>query len=121
MSRLARVITAKRTGEIRAAKETPLFSLMAVSEQWTPESATLRYESRYRIGVTLECCAFVVDGAPMIPTMNRANRAIIEAVFGEFSEHLIAIRVAIMDHDLHTAHARLSDLEREMFSMEDLT
>jgi len=121
MSHLARAITAKRTGEIRAVVETPLSSLMAVYEQWTPESATLRCASRYRIGVTLEFCAFVVDGAPMIPAMNRANRAIIEAVFGEFREHLIAIRVALSDHDLHTAHDRLDDLERKMFSVEDVT
>lgn len=124
MSKFATAINAGFTGRMRAEQAaTRLLPNVEVSEAW--RTIEIERAKEYRIGVRLECTAYVTDAeasygfGALDAVVRRAKRSIIESVFGEFRAPIYATIAAIDRRDFDDAHAKLESLLHQMFSADE--
>jgi hypothetical protein len=122
MSKIAELITAKITGDVKAVRALNM-NLTEVRK----DSTTLEYGLRrgYRIECRIGAQAFVDDGFPgdsqevkereIMYAVETVKRGIIEEIFGEFKPILRELAMATYDEDTRRVRSLLTQLEQKMF------
>lgn len=119
MSRIARAVYAKETGNKRYVEESKIFSNIFKKEESITESyMNPLIEKQYRITVKLEKDAWVNSTDTewkLSESIHETKKMIIEAVFGEFREDLMLLRESILNRDQDAALRQLYELDKRMF------
>lgn len=119
MSRIARAVYAKETGNKRYVEESKIFSNIFKKEESITESyMNPLIQKQYRITVKLEKDAWVNSTDTewkLSESIHETKKMIIEAVFGEFREDLMLLRESILNRDQDAALRQLYELDKRMF------
>ena len=119
MSKLARMIKATQTGNVRAA-DTPSFRY-ADAEIHTQTVQGYDTGKQVRLNVKFSKDVFLSDYMAKYPdgiwgaALSAQRRAMIEEIFGEFRPILIEAQSAVYEKDFNRVRALLAELENQMF------
>jgi hypothetical protein len=122
MSKIAELITAKITGDVKAVR-TLNMNLTEVRKDTTEVQSSMR--RGYRIECRIGSVVYVDDGFPgdsqeakereIMYAIETVKRGIIEEIFGEFKPILREMAMATYDEDTRRLRSLLSQLEQKMF------
>lgn len=127
MSNLVKAIKAHEISAEKTAAKKPLSVLMqelvSVDSDLTSNNFSFNSTKVYEIGVRFGKKCFVTEneialgrGDVLRHAIETTKQGIIEAVFGEFREDFIKIKIALLDYDYEKAAKLLADFETKMFS-----
>ena len=118
MSKLAKLITATMTGDVRAVRDINLRYIkgdMSVSAD-VSQYATHGISKVCRIGVTIDKQIMLRNEDAVTESFRDIKRAILEEVFGEFRPYLIEMRAALYEEDTTRLRALIAEVEEQMFT-----
>lgn len=119
MSKLVQAVEASRynNGQMRIKPERLLASLMDINNTFEKDIAYTT-QTRYSIRVKIGADAWIDDGREgthIEQAVKQTQRAIIEAVFGEFRPYFRELHLAVLDGKYDELHEILDRFERQMF------
>lgn len=116
MSKLIDLLEIQQTGRYRFVPESAqaLGRYLDVKSEFVPKCAATPAE--YRVRVELGTNVVIREGMNAEPAMTLARKNLQRLVFGEFSDDIAAIHMALLDCDINAAQAALLALEKKMFS-----
>lgn len=114
MSKLAKLIEAESTGK-RFAELGSYSDMIQVHSSYSNVPYGTEYSIRASFGAKVSISDEVVSTLGTQHVIGKVQRAVTEAVFGEFREPLHAIQSALWKRDYHKVEELVSALERQMF------
>lgn len=126
MSKIAELITAKITGDVKIVRALNM-NLTEVRKDSFEDNSHISMGTRraYRIGVQLGATAYVDDSFPgdsqesknqeIQYAIETVKRGIIEEIFGEFRPIIREMAMATYDEDSRRLRSLLTQLEQKMF------
>lgn len=124
MSKVVNEITATRSplGRKRVIHQNRLLNDVFSVRDEINKSASALIETEYRIQVTLGSSCWIQDdlnisGDTVNQAVQRTQRQVIEAIFGEFRTDFRLIERALYDRDVESARIAFHELEHKMFNV----
>ena len=115
MSKLAKLIDAAMTGDMRAARGLhPRYIDVTTSVSNELPLGAMSYT--YTLGVSLRKVAVVLESIPIKEALRDVKRAMIEEVFGEFRPIISEMRAGLYEEDTTRLRSLIAELENSMFN-----